>query len=352
MQGENKINNMAKISGGERSSNLELFRIISMLVIVAHHYVVNSGLLEMVYNSQDIGGNDIFLLFFGWGGKTAINGFILITGYFMCKSNITIRKFGRLIGEKYFYTIVLFVIFLLTGYTAFELKEFVKALLPTTSVTDNFTGCFLIFYLFIPFINKLLQALSEKEHITLVGLCILIYTVFPSLHIDVRFNYVTWFVILYIIAAYVRMYPKDLFEHTKLLGILAGSCLLLSWGSVAVMTVVGRKIGRDIPFFFVVDSNKILALLTGFAAFMFFKNLKMKRSKIINTISASTFGVLLIHANSNTMRTWLWQDMLQNVKWYESPFLTVHAIVSVLAVYIVCTVIDWGRIQIVKSLKR
>ena len=28
-----------------RDSNLELFRILSMLVIVAHHYVVNSGLL-------------------------------------------------------------------------------------------------------------------------------------------------------------------------------------------------------------------------------------------------------------------------------------------------------------------
>lgn len=27
-----------------RSSNLELFRIISMLLIIAHHYVVNSGL--------------------------------------------------------------------------------------------------------------------------------------------------------------------------------------------------------------------------------------------------------------------------------------------------------------------
>ena len=29
---------------GVRSSNIELFRILSMLVIVAHHYVVNSGL--------------------------------------------------------------------------------------------------------------------------------------------------------------------------------------------------------------------------------------------------------------------------------------------------------------------
>lgn len=28
----------------KRSSNIELFRIITMLIIVAHHYVVNSGL--------------------------------------------------------------------------------------------------------------------------------------------------------------------------------------------------------------------------------------------------------------------------------------------------------------------
>lgn len=33
---------------GGRDSNLELFRILSMLVIVAHHYVVNSGLLECI----------------------------------------------------------------------------------------------------------------------------------------------------------------------------------------------------------------------------------------------------------------------------------------------------------------
>ena len=28
-----------------RSSNIEFFRILAMLMIVAHHYVVNSGLL-------------------------------------------------------------------------------------------------------------------------------------------------------------------------------------------------------------------------------------------------------------------------------------------------------------------
>ena len=34
--------------GGGRSSNIELFRILSMLMIVAHHYVVNSGLIDCI----------------------------------------------------------------------------------------------------------------------------------------------------------------------------------------------------------------------------------------------------------------------------------------------------------------
>lgn len=37
-----------KFGGGKRSSNIELFRILSMLMIVAHHYVVNSGLIDCI----------------------------------------------------------------------------------------------------------------------------------------------------------------------------------------------------------------------------------------------------------------------------------------------------------------
>ena len=38
---------------------------------------------------------------------------------------------------------------------------------------------------------------------------------------------------------------------------------------------------------------------------MFFKGLKMNYSKTINMINASTFGVLLIHDNSELMEKWL-----------------------------------------------
>ena len=55
--------------GGVRSSNIELFRILSMLMIVAHHYVVNSGLINCIDAQSTLRFQDYFLLLFGWGGK-------------------------------------------------------------------------------------------------------------------------------------------------------------------------------------------------------------------------------------------------------------------------------------------
>lgn len=68
-----------------RNSNLELYRIIVMLLIVAHHYVVNSGLIT-VMEETPLSARSIFFYLFGAWGKIGINCFVLITGYFMCKS--------------------------------------------------------------------------------------------------------------------------------------------------------------------------------------------------------------------------------------------------------------------------
>ena len=127
--------------------------------------------------------------------------------------------------------------------------------------------------------------------------------------------------------------------------------LILSWGSVAVLATLSRMFGKNIgiSYFFVSDSNKILALATGVSAFLFFKNINIGYSRIINTIAASTFGVLLIHANSNTMRRWLWQDTFNNVGAYESGNVVIHAVVSVLLIYTVCTVIDICRIKLLEA---
>ena len=125
--------------------------------------------------------------------------------------------------------------------------------------------------------------------------------------------------------------------------------LTISALSVVVCAWLGTVLDRHMAFYFVADSNKIMAVTTALSAFLFFKNVKVPYNKFINTVAASAFGVLLIHANSDAMRQWLWKDVLNNMAMYESSLLVVHAIGSVALVYIICTVIDYLRIRFIEA---
>lgn len=56
----------------KRDSNIELFRIIVMVFIVMHHYVVNSGICSLMEHNPSC-SRSVFLYLFGMLGKTGIN---------------------------------------------------------------------------------------------------------------------------------------------------------------------------------------------------------------------------------------------------------------------------------------
>ena len=337
-----------QVMGGHkiRRSNLELYRIIVMMLIVAHHYVVNSGLMEVMADDP-MSSKSLYLYILGMWGKTGINCFVLITGYFMCRSNITLRKFLKLFLEVMFYNIMIWAIFVATGYESFSIKMMLKDVLPITSIHDGFTSCFLVFYLFIPFLNILLENLDKKRHQYLLALCLFTYTflaMIPKIH--VVFNYVTWFSVLYLISSYIRLY--GVFPSVKNIrwGLLTLASVALAMVSTIGFIFLHLKYGiKLIPYRLVSDSNAIFAVIVSVCSFMYFKDLTIRQSKIINTVSASTFGVLLIHANSDTMRQWLWKDTLNNVGQYASDHLVWFSIGSVLSVFFICIILDYIRIH-------
>lgn len=335
--------------GGGRDSSIELFRIVTMPVIIACHYVVNSGIISEITAQNCLQFNSVFCLLFGFGGKTGINCFVLITGYFMCKSDITLKKFLKLLLEIEFYDIFIYLIFLLSGYTSFSVKELIHAAtIPIYEIGFRFKGSYLVFFMFIPFLNLLIEAMNEKQHIKLICLCIFVNTILPSFFNmpSNAFTYVGWFMVLYMISSYIRLYPKKIFENRKICGIAFLTSLLISWGSVIAGAWFYSRFNKAVYYYFVTDSNKILAVITAVCAFLFFKNLGLKYSPVINRIAVSTFGVLLIHANSDTMRQWLWRDTLNNIQAYHSDYIVLHAFGSVIIIYIVCTLIDMLRISI------
>jgi hypothetical protein len=336
-----------------RSSNLELYRILCMLMIVAHHYVVNSGLtgVDGVLVTEPTAANSLFLSIFGAWGKTGINCFLMITGYFMCTSRITVRKFVKLLGQIYLYHLLLYPILLIAGYESLSLIRIAKLIMPTWGFTNNFTGCFIGFWLTIPFLNILVQNMNKRQHELLLLLLLAMFTLLGSIPtFRVTINYVTWFGIIYFIASYIRLYPQHIFERGNLWGWLTLANVLLAITSIWGLRFFFGTTGAKYSYFFISDSNRIFALAIAVCSFLWFKNMDIKYSKIINAFGAGTFGVLLIHANSDAMRAWLWKDTVDVVGHYSLPLgqLALFSIGVILAVFIICNLIDQLRIATIE----
>lgn len=106
----------------------------------------------------------------------------------------------------------------------------------------------------------------------------------------------------------------------------------------------------DLPVYaFVGESLAFMSVITSISLFMFFKNLNIGYSKIINMIGASTFGVFLIHTRGDSMRQWLWQDFVDVVGHYDAPYYGLYAIGCVLAIFAVCSLIDICRIYLLEK---
>ena len=330
----------------QRNSNLELYRIIVMLAIVAHHYVVNSGLGGVISDSY-FSYPSLFYWLFGMWGKTGINCFLMITGYFMCTSQITLYKFLKLILQIEFYNVVISAVFLMNGYLS--TKDFLLQLIPVRNVATGFIQCFILFWLTIPFLNMLIRGMDKKMHQRLIVLCLFIYTFVLYLpHGGVVMNYVSWFIVLYFISSYIRLHPESIYKsgNAKTWGWFSILAIGLAMGSVVLSCWIDDSFGKNKPpYWLVSDSNAILALLVGITTFMFFKNVRIPYSKVINSIGATTFGVLLIHANSDVMRHWLWKDTIDCVGHYDTPYYYLHAPLAVLCIFAICSCIDYIRIQ-------
>ena len=324
-----------------------------MLLIVAHHYVVNSGLNDVIF-SNPTSENSIFYLLMGAWGKTGINCFVLITGYFMCKSQITLRKFLKLLMWILTYSVLITAAFTVAGYRPFGLMKMWLGIIPMRNVQTNFGSCFLLFYLAIPFLNILINNISKRQHQLLLLLAGFIYVLHGSVpKMQVAMNYVSWFSVLYLISSYLRLHPLKRDGDTKFWGYMTLISWTLSAISVVAIPILTTRFGimTDLGrcYFFVSDSNAILAVTNGVTSFMFFKNLKIRNSKIINIIAASSFGVLLIHANSDTMRQWLWCDVVDCSGHYSAPHYWLYAIGCVLIIYVACTIIDIIRKKTIET---
>ncbi|WBB07059.1 acyltransferase [Streptococcus alactolyticus] len=331
-----------------RYSNIELLRIISMILIVAHHFSVHGG---FDFSSTSFSVNRLYIQFLAMGGKIGVDIFVIISGYFLITSNkINIAKVLKFWLQILFYSVVIYAIFVFAG-NEFSIKELIQSFFPIIFQKWWFASTYFVLYLLSPYLNRLLNSFSKGDYQKYLLLLTVMWCIIPTFTTrPLESNNLIWFIYLYSLAAYIRLHK--LFDHLN-----ARLCILtalfigfLTYLSAVLFDILGLKFSifsNHATYFFGMQMLPIL--LVSIFIFIGFSKINIGYVKWINVISSATFGVYLIHDNRPYIRDLLWKTLFNNTFYSDSNMLILYSIGVTLLVYITCTIMELGRIYLLEK---
>lgn len=327
-----------------RNSSIELLRIISMVMIMFHHFAYH-GNFEWNYNEITI--PHLWYNFILMGGKVGVNIFVLISGFFLIENTERLfqpKKLLKFWGQVVFYSITTYFLSIVLQINNFDIKQIIKICFPITYPGWWFASTYFMLYLIHPFLNKLLHNLNKNVYQYLILLLVLCWSIIPTLTTQLfESNSLLWFITLYVIAGYAKIYgfnERLKSKHYFFLFLIVLVCSYLISVSFLVLGTKRNELAVHAIDFFGMERFPIL--LMALFLFMTFAKLKIKCNKWINVIASATFGVYLIH-DSSYIRYYIWWNIFKINQYQESLFLIPYSILVVFIIYVLCTGIEMVR---------
>ncbi len=295
---DNKISaTIQSITTGPRQTNIELLRIVAMLLVVIVHSDFWS-LSQPKWTYFEIDPlNAITRVFFQSAGIVAVNLFVLISGWF----GIRFSKKGLLnfLFQCAYFFVGIYLVLLITGEGKLTIREIADCLALYSSYW--FVKAYLALYIISPILNAFIERADKKQfEITLILFYAFQFTYGWT-------NAAEWmaqgysafsFMGLYLLARYVRIYGLPIVtRHGALIYFITIFPTGFLYYFLDRIDVNLMSAGSFISPFVVLGSLGL---------FSWFVNLKIKHSKVINWISASAFAVYLFHCNPYIVKNYFW----------------------------------------------
>lgn len=342
-----RVKNISFFSKNNRNSSIELLRIICMLMIVFHHFARHG---EFTFSEYDLSIPKLWYNFIIMGGKIGVNIFVLISGYFLISNDKGLFNYSRIKktwDQVFFYSVVFEIIFIPLYFIVknrLELSNLLDSFFPISTSQWWFASTYFILYLIHPFLNKLLLLLDKKTYQYILIITAFCWCIIPTFtNFSYESNNLLWFVFLYALSAYIKLYQlnsKIKNYHYAIVAIIASLITYLS--SIAISYIGISVQGFNLPSTHYYSTQDITVLIISVCMFMTFVKTNIKNNKIINTLASATFGVYLIHEN-HFVRNIFWQTIFKNSSFQNSLKIIPVSIVSVILVYILCTLIELIR---------
>lgn len=292
-------------------------RIISMLFIVIYHVIVHSG-----FDTRAIGSIGVFLSFINAIIIVHVNSFVLLSGYFQCKSKFKLSRIISLNNATWFYKVIFLAIALILV-NIFDIKlasditslNIFKTIMPLDFGIYWFINCYIVLYLCFPILNKIINSCSKKKLEKVIFIIFVLFSVSSTFTRDEAVytqsgRSLGTFILLYFIGAYLRIYPLNenyflkIFSNTArrtiylMVFFLCAICTLFchfAYNELSNYGTIAREIGLILNNFYISFASPII-ILQSVAYFLFFSTFDFKNN-FINKIAKYVFGIYLIHEN-------------------------------------------------------
>lgn len=328
-----------------RDSNIELLRIVSMMLIILFHFSVHGP-----WPADGVLAADVAVGALAFGGKLGVNCFVLITGYFMTRSSVRVASVARVVLETWFYSWGLLILFAVAQPELVTQARLEKAALPLVSGEYWFITNFVALMVVSPFLNLLFDRLSRRGKSRLAAIGFVTISVLPTL---TTFNPLgsdlLWFFYLYLVGGWIRelmegaegadalasalardggdgaaadrdaAWAKTAGASGALVwldparltlrvggGPMAVAGILVSWAAIAAICCAQAWFGFDrVNAQYPVWQYMIPTFLASTGMLVAFARLAMAPSRTVNNLAKCALGVYLIHDNP-FVRAWLW----------------------------------------------
>jgi len=327
-----------------RESNMELLRIISMIFIIFFHLISNSN-----FQYEELNVNNLFIKSGVFFGELGVNLFILITGYYLCKSKPSFKKIVLLLFEVFFYNLLNYFIGYKVGYIN-SLKE-LSMIFPVITGKYWFITAYLLIYMLSPYYNKLIDIFKKRDYQKFLIINLIIWCIIPSIfgffynssEELLFYNRFIWLSFMYFVGAYIRMFGVKMLNSFKKSLITFGISL-----SIMVFSIIIIDEFRD-TFFRIgtIDSayfwtpNNIFMFMLSISFFVFFTKLHIGNNIIINKISSTTLGIYLLH--DGRIKKYMWKMWAKSdIYIYENEWF-IYTIILVMFIFVLGMLIDMMR---------
>ena len=348
-----------------RNSNIELLRIISMLLIIQSHFAFH-GYLSICggdYANLENGIKEGFLRMITTGNiGNAI--FMIITGFFLYTSRkLSLLRLTKFVVQVFTYSTVCYLIYaFIYNNGEIGVRALIEALTPLSHTVYWYFTAYILIYLFHPFINLVINNVSKKSFIILIGLTITIWGFAPSLlSLKICSSEFFSFLQYYFIGAYIHKYHNinsnrnsedsvietektkcgsSQYKNKVNTYVLIGCVflwILISFSTLYTTEIVSARIYKMSNF------GSPLNTVLGCSIFIFFLNLPpIKSSKIVNTIAGCVGGVYLLHDNPY-MRSIIYNDIFHLDNYINTNEMYFYTLLFVLMTFAVGVIVEWLR---------